>query len=59
MPNEYKCIDCVACKEADSEELVYKCKFDNEPLTFDVNKKTPCNRFIPEEYIKSLNYDTR
>jgi len=55
----YKCEDCVACKKEDSDEIIYKCKFDGEELNFDVTTKTPCNRFIPADYIESLNYDTR
>lgn len=58
--NEYHCIDCVACEDVDDpEQTVYKCKFDNQNLVFDVETKTPCKRFMPEDYIKAINYDTR
>jgi hypothetical protein len=54
---KYHCIDCVACLDGDN--ITYKCKFDNQELKFDIETKQPCHRFIPKEYIKSLNYDAR
>lgn len=56
----HTCSDCVACKKDEmSDEIIYKCKFDGQELHFDVTIKTPCNRFIPTEYIKAINYDIR
>lgn len=52
----YHCEDCVAC-DTDNKET--KCKFDGKILEFDITEKKPCTRFMPEEYIEALNYDTR
>ena len=56
------CIHCLACKEQDSVKThsVYKCQFDsdNKELQFNVGTKIPCTRFVPADYIKSLNYDS-
>lgn len=49
---KYHCEDCVGCKDD-------TCKLTNEPLNFDIATKTPCAAFIPAEYIKAINYDTR
>lgn len=49
----YHCEDCVACDEENNT-----CKFDNNNLDFDITTKTPCTRFIPEEYIEALNADS-
>lgn len=57
--SDYKCIGCVACEEDDHpEDTVYKCKFDNTILTFNVETKTPCKHFHPEDYIRALNADS-
>ena len=49
---EYHCEDCVGCSED-------TCKFTNEHLDFDVRVKVPCPAFIPKDYLKALNFDTR
>jgi len=59
-PLDYHCIDCVACKDdINPTKNIYRCKFDGKELKFDVETKTPCKRFMPEDYIKAINYDIR
>jgi hypothetical protein len=59
----YVCKDCFACLD-ESGGNAHVCEFDKtsselpKPLTFDVHTKTPCDRFIPADYIESLNYDS-
>ena len=56
---KYHCEDCIACEVDDHpEDTIYRCKFDNAILAFNVETKSPCNRFHPEEYIKALNADS-
>ena len=63
MKKQYHCIHCVACEEQNNIQThqVYKCQFDNDnkELQFNVGTKIPCTRFIPADYIRALNADTR
>jgi len=56
----YHCEDCIACYLIDhpEEPPEYRCKFDNAILRFNVETKSPCTRFHPEEYIRALNADS-
>jgi hypothetical protein len=41
------------------EQVIFRCKYEKEPLSFEPKTKTPCKRFMPKEYIQALNFDTR
>jgi len=62
---KYHCKDCIACIQRIGSNVDFYCKFDStksqlgKTLGFDVTAKTPCDRFVPSEYIEAINYDTR
>ena len=54
---DWVCKDCIACEQSLTG---YICSFENNGIDLDYNVSTKkvCMKFIPEQYIKSLNYDT-
>jgi hypothetical protein len=55
MKTDYVCKDCVACEHSPTG---FVCSFDNQSEDVEPNKQH-CFKFIPQQYIEALNYDTR
>jgi hypothetical protein len=57
--NEYHCEDCLFLIDEDNpEQYSYRCSFDDSIIQFNIQTKSPCKRFHPEEYIRALNADS-